>query len=329
MSLRQKCPKPPEPSTDQLVSNAAQALEAMKLQSCSTSHEMSKEDSSWGFALAIVTPIGGGAGGGGGSSSSYSEKDSVVGCEDVKAISEQYYNTTQNISCILNQTQTTSSDTITGINSIIFTSGRDLKINCPSFKIDQSIKIKLIKVSAITEAQMSAIAEETKEFAESAADKLIGKTASSSNKLKDTPDGSKYSEELIQKIQNTDFKNQTREVLNSITTRVTARNEIVLEAGGDIILTGSQCEFNQNVVVDVMSQTLINTALTSVFGDIAALINEKKEEIKETRLIEEEKMSDIEKWYKELSKNQKIGLFSGISLCLLITILIIVYITMK
>lgn len=97
------CPTPPTPTTEDLRSAAAQIAQSMKIESCKTSSFNAQGEASVLGGLA-------------GEASFNISGSSTVGCDQIMAMANSYYQSQQNISCILKQSTTSDQTVATGIN---------------------------------------------------------------------------------------------------------------------------------------------------------------------------------------------------------------------
>ena len=181
------CPIPPTPTSEDLRSAAAQIAQAMKIESCKTSSFNAQGE---------VEALGGLAG----SASFNISGSSTVGCDQIMAMANSYYQSHQNISCILKQSTTSDQTVATGINSVNINVGGKLIQGC-DFTIDQNLKLTVIKTVQLSQNQIDQVSN----IAKTNINDIIDALQSSKSGFGATPQGSKYISDSKTKIQGVNF----------------------------------------------------------------------------------------------------------------------------
>jgi hypothetical protein len=288
------CPTPPKPSDEQLGSVASQICKTMGIESCKTSSYTAQAEVDAFLASASLNVSG----------------SSTVGCDQVMAMANSYYQSQQNISCVLKQTSTKNQTTVTGINSININALRDDFIaECP-LEIDQKLRINLVELSQLSQEQKNEIAKSVK----TTTDDIVKTLQDSKSGFGATPQGSKYISDTLSKIQNIDFNQNVTQTLNEITTSVQGGNTINITAGRSVILKGSQCKISQDSVIDIMATSILNDQISNIFTSMSEMT--KKTTTDNTQKSDNQGMPNLfeGKWVKYLMMGiAVIVLFGGIS----------------
>lgn len=258
----ESCPPPPKPSDEQLGSAAAQMCKAMNIESCKTSSYTAQAEMGNFLASASLNVSG----------------SSTVGCDQVMAMANSYYQSQQNISCVLKQTSTKNQTSVTGINSININALRDDFIaECP-LDIDQKIKINLVELSQLSQEQKNEIAKSVK----TTTDDIVKTLQDSKSGFGATPQGSKYISDTLSKVQNIDYNKNVTQTLNEITTSVQGGNTINITAGRSVILKGTQCKIHQDSVIDIMATSILNDQVSNIFTSMSEMTKKTTTDVTQT-----------------------------------------------
>jgi hypothetical protein len=290
------CPSPPTPTSEDLRSAAAQIAQAMKIESCKTSSFNAQGE---------IDALGGLAG----SASFNISGSSTMGCDQIMAMANSYYQSQQNISCILKQSTTSDQTVVTGINSININVGGNLIQGC-DFVIDQNLKLTLIKTVQLSQNQI----EQVSNIAKTNINDIINALQDSKSGFGATPQGSKYISDSKTKIQGVNFNQNVTQTLNEITTSVQGGNTINITAGRSVILKGSQCKISQDSVIDIMATSILNDQISNIFTSMSEMT--KKTTTDNTQKSDNQGMPNLfeGKWVKYLMMGiAVIVLFGGIS----------------
>lgn len=246
------CPVPPAPTDEQLASCAAQIAQAMKVESCNTKSFSLQAETQIMFASASLNI----------------NASSSVGCEQIMAMANSYYQSQQNITCIMKQSLTENQTVVSGINKVIFNPGGDLTINCANeFVIDQKMQIRLVQLAQMSQEQKNEISRVAKATTED----ILNTLQDSKSGFGATPQGQKYISESKSKIESLNFEQNVAQSINKITTQVQGGNTIQFNAGGNIYITGKDCKITQDTLLDVMATSILNDQITTVFDSLSEL----------------------------------------------------------
>jgi hypothetical protein len=274
------CPPPPKPSSEQLASAAAEICKAMKIESCKTSSYNVQ-----GEVDAFIT-----------SASLNINGSSAVGCDQVMAMANSYYQSQQNITCILRQTSTKNNLTVTGINSIVIKAGMDLTIDGGEggFEVDQKLKINVVKMDQLSQEQKNEITKTVK----TTTDDVVKVLQDSKSGFGATPQGSKYISDSLTKIDNTNFDQNVSQTLNEISTNQIGTNTLEIVAGRNVIIKGKSTKINQDIALDIIATSILNDQILNVFDSMSDIT--KKTDVDITQKAKNEGVPNLfeGKWVK-------------------------------
>jgi len=267
------CPDPPVPNKDQLKSATAEMMKSMNLQSCKTDNEHMHAD------VEVSTAFGAGA-----SASFDVNRTSTIGCEQINVLANQYYQTTQNVACVLNKSSSSSSAAVKNTNSITIKAGvgciQTAGNKCPSLKMScnvaQKMAVKQISQIDMTEDQANSVANAVKSFS----NQVAKVTTDATTGLGATPQGSKAASEMQTKIDNSDYNAQIKDSVKSISSTMDNQNNLVIDSSGDMELFGDQCKFDQDMIVDLAASTTMKDALKTTVSSSMESINQQDQELK-------------------------------------------------
>ena len=256
------CPPYPELTPQERGSKAAEIAEAMGVQSCDTSTETfdARAKASVGFLAKAEMSI------------TYN-KSSSVGCEPLIISADSYYKNQQAINCTLKKSSAIIKKTLKAGNKIILDAGRDIKTECVEFIINQTIDINFVDMTKLSSEDVTEIAKATKDVITSATNNILEQKM----ELGATPQGAKDVKDKLTEINQTDYNALINETLNDINVEVNANNDIIIRAGRDLILRGERCKFTQDIVIDVVSSTIITDSITKAFDSVSEVINTNDE----------------------------------------------------
>jgi hypothetical protein len=285
------CPTPPKPTDEQLGSAAAEIAKAMKIESCKTSAFSAQAEVDAFLASASMQVSG----------------SSTVGCDQVMAMANSYYQSQQNISCVLRQTATSNQTTVTGINSINITATKgDVTFEAP-LVIDQKLTLTLVTLSQLSQEQKNEIVKTVK----TTTDDIVKTLQESKSGFGATPQGSKYISDSLSKIQNTNFDQNVSQTLNDIVTNVQGGN--TLNITGNNVTFKKDTKLNQDLVLEIMASSILNDQISNTFNSMTDIT--KKTTIDSKQKAENEGMPNLfeGKWIKYLMVGiAVIVLFGGI-----------------
>jgi len=261
------CPAPPTPINpkEEEKTNIEKLLKAAGIQSCST------DNTTVQASMAIVAPIGAGA------AKVRVDKESTIGCESVMASSKKYAETVQSVTCMLNKSQNVVRQSLTSAQSIIFKAGRDAKIDCPRLKIKQGMAITMLSSINFDKKEISQISDKVKDVVKS----LTKDVQSTETGTGTASKGSKILKEEVANINNINFDAKVSEAVNDINVALSTSQVVEFNAGRDLVVTGKDCEIEQDMVVKLAANTIVGNVVNSVMESFV----EKLEETEETTEI--------------------------------------------
>lgn len=256
------CPEKEPLSVNEKAAKSAEMAQAMGVQACSRQERgidssVEAEIDAW-VASAKA-------------SANFSFTDSAsIGCEQISIIANEMNQATDTVSCILSNSSASSELTVNAQNAIRIEAngeGSEIKIDCgeQGLNINQSINIKIIKLDELSEDEQNDIATAVdtavQQSAKGVQDSLQGRLA--------MPPSQKQILEQCTKIQNSSYKIQAKENIKKISLNVNAKNDITIIANGGakIFISGKQCNFNQNIMLDIVAQSIVQNTLKTAFSD--------------------------------------------------------------
>lgn len=270
-SYNASCPPLPAPNPTELASEAAKLMTSAGIRSCEQSSSVQTAE----FQAKLEGPLGLGSASAGGKITN--TNTSSIGCEQVMSITNKYREAKNNVSCMLKSTKNVTRTTATGVNSIIFKAGRDAIISCPRLNITQGMKLTLISNFKLSEQETKLIENETK----SVAKEIIKAVQDTNTGLAATPQGSKFISDTIKDINETNYRADINETLNEITTSVTGKNELLFEAGRDLKITGDDCVIKQDMVIDLIAASVVESTLSDMLKTLSERIEETQTDLEQ------------------------------------------------
>lgn len=267
------CPPPPPLSEDQAASESANLLKAAGIRSCETS-QMSMT------AEAHIKVPYANAG-----MSMTANSSSTIGCEQVSVITEKYRKAINNTTCLLKEQTNSTKNTMTGINSIKFKAGRDLEIDCSTanpngdgLNINQNMQLDMVSTVQLKQEQVEQIQNACKDVVTSA----LESAKESKTGLGATPQGQKTIIDKITDIQQNDYKASINKSINEVSNKMNGSNEILLETGRDLRISGSRCKFEQDMVLKMIASSVVDSTLSDMMGSLSDTINDTVVKDKQT-----------------------------------------------
>lgn len=256
------CPQVPIPSISDQATNAAHLMTAMGAQACQTDNKTFSAQatlSSLFVSLGIQITAG---------------STSTLGCEQLLAISNKYNQSVANINCILNKSSNVVSTIVNNVNSFKVSNigNGSLKMVCPQgIKVTQGINAKIITSINLSDSEISQINNETKAVITEVA-KTMQKNISD---IGATASGGKQAIDSLTNIQNINNNSNIRETIKSITSSISNTNAITFEniGNGELLVAGSDCIVNQDMVVNILSKAIVDNAISNAFSSVSDSIN--------------------------------------------------------
>ena len=262
------CPAPPPMLKPDQISKTASMMTSMGAKTCATSskseHTNVSMDVLGGFLSSTNIDVD-------------KNESGTYGCEQMIASSSTYNTALSNISCIIKKTAVSVDNTASGINNIIFKVGGNYTVHPGgSVKIKQIAKVSLVNVSKISDVQKNEIASQVKAVTDDVKKTIQdSKTATGS-----TAQGGKSSTEINSIYQQSDFNKSVNESLKSFSAKASGSNTILFEVGGDMDIW-APLESSQDLVVDLLSKSIVDDALENSFKSISEITNRNVAENKQ------------------------------------------------
>jgi hypothetical protein len=263
------CPPVPPSNPTELASEAGKLMASAGIRSCEQSSSVQTAEVQAKMKILFASASVG--------AKMTNTKTSSIGCEQVVSITNKYRESKNNVSCMLKSTKNVTRTSASGVNSIIFKAGRDAIISCPKLKIDQKMKITLISNFNLSQAELSVIEKNSKDVAK----EVIKAVQDSKNGLGATPQGGKFLMDSTKDINETNYSANISETLNEITTSVTGKNELLFEAGRDLRISGDDCQISQDMVIDLIAASVIDSTISDMLSNISERIEEKDTELQQ------------------------------------------------
>lgn len=263
------CPPPPPPNPQELASEASKLMQSAGIRACEQSSSVQTAEVQAKMKVLFASASVG--------AKMTNTKTSAIGCEQVVTIANKYRESKNNISCMLKSTKNVTRTTATGVNSIIFKAGRDATIACPKLNISQGMKLTLVSNFKLSEQETKLIENETK----SVAKEIIKAVQDTNTGLAATPQGSKFISDTVKDINETNYRADINETLNEITTSVTGKNELLFEAGRDLRISGDECVIKQDMVIDLIAASVIDSTLSDMLTNLSERIDETQVELEQ------------------------------------------------
>jgi hypothetical protein len=298
-----------KPSPEEGGSFAAQMMDALNIKTCERTYSKKESETEYWVQFGLLPRTGI-------TTRETQENSSVIGCEQLDVIAERNYENSQRIKCILEQTSSEITTIAMAVNTIQLSAGKDLLIECPEgFNLDQKAEVKVYASNNYSESQVESIQDVVLENIT----QNLFTLQESPYGFASTPDGRKYIEETLNKVERGEFNTEIKQTLLSITNNVTASNKVIIESGGNLKINGKRCTISQEAIIDIIATNMINSTMEKVFKNYTEKSIEyvKEEKIKNSQLLTEK------------SKSTSILTYLGIILTIIIIIVIIIIIYKK
>ncbi len=252
-----QCPAPQVPSSMDRKSAVESLAETMGLTECSATKCSHDDRGGKAGAEGMFKENDG----------SLTEGSSVIGCSEMLMLEEKIRNITQNISCTINRQSNTTNVSVYAGNkiSIRASGGSTINFNCGGeLKFNQSINLKLVVVSKMTTQQTNDIQSTVNNSVHDIA-KYLEKSVS--NIPPETVTGRREFINKMQDIQKMDYSQDVMDILNNFSVAVNNNNdiEIVAENGSTINLRGDSCNFDQNIIINILAHNIVDTVASKAF----------------------------------------------------------------
>ena len=269
------CDRPTPLTETQKASRAAEMMQAAGIQACSTDNTTfsAKGSMNTPFASAGI--------------SISAAQTTTLGCENVVSMAQEYNNTVQNVSCIINKSITQANIRNININNIkiVATDGSEVDIDCSSipgvssggFSISQSISVKDVTNLNLSTGDQTQIDNSVKSLAQ----KIIKDVQETKADLASSERGNKLMRDIRDNIQTVNYNVKSTDILNNLDIKRTNNNTITIKATNNskIRIRGSQCNMDQNITVDIVSNMLVSNMIGTMFKNVSESINKLDQEL--------------------------------------------------
>lgn len=200
---------------------------------------------------------------------------SSIGCEQIAIMSNEMNQASDAVSCILSRSESSSDAVVSANNTIRIEAegvGSEIVIDCgdEEFQINQTITLKVVKLDELTDNEQNQI-EKTidnaiHQSAQSIQDSVQGRFAGTA--------AQKSIIEQCTNIQNKSYNLQTRETIKKLSLTVNTKNDIsiIAKGGARISVSGRRCRMDQNIIVDVLAQSIVQNTMKTAFKDLFTTI---------------------------------------------------------
>jgi len=261
------CPLPSPLTPQQTASKTAAMLDAMNCGTCSNSSTSVHSDAEVKAFMGIL---------GSANVNLDINNSSSYGCEQIMVSSAKYATAISKISCIIKKNATSINNVATGVNTIDIRAGGDINIAGP-IKLTQSATILLVNTTKITQTVKNEITNEVKSVTDNLKNSIqFSKTETGSN-----PQGSKAANEVESLYNSSDFNKSVDETINNFDNTANGTNILSIYAGGNINLK-DKLEVSQDLVVTLLSQNILDNAITNTFKNISDILNKNVDTTKQT-----------------------------------------------
>jgi len=261
-----KCPERPEVDTKTQLEDAANIIQSMGIRACST------DNTNISGSIAASIPFASG------SATFQANHTATLGCENLNVIASNYRNTQNNISCILNQSENIVKVVTTALNNISITASGDgsvVDMQCANgLNINQGIEIKSVTNFSVSDQDTAAITSQISSLAQQTASVMNKDTSG----LGADTHGSKNIQQQLQNIQQANLTEQVKQAVRDISISTSGQNMLTIEAKGKnskVIISGSNCNINQYIVLDVAASMIMNNVMNSTFSGVVQAINKQ------------------------------------------------------
>ena len=249
-------------SQDDLNSAASNILNALGVQACNYTQNISQAGSSTlSAAGVVVSPFAiGGVAATETTVGGTTTNTSSIGCEQVAVTALSYVQTKESIVQTLNCSCTTIDQSSTAVNSITIEAHDNSKILC-NITVDQSINLNTIISSQISSNTISQIQSLTTNYLTSSVNSLLNTNTQAGS----TPTGSKSVTDVVNEINSTEISNQINQTIVNMLQSVSGTNNITIKLYNSI-LSGTQCTFTQNIILDLVATNILSSAMNIAYN---------------------------------------------------------------
>lgn len=301
------CPPPPEISELEKNDYAAELADKMGIQSCNTTSFFQKDESNWDASGGMEVNLG--LGGllpsaeakfeTSGERNITTNTTSAIGCETLTVMSEKVRQATSNVSCLLNKSSKTDTLNMRAGNAVIFKAedGGILTVNCAGaaggqLKIQQDIQMKVVFISQMSDEEVNEITKQVDSAIKDVVDVMKNQDAG----LNAVVQGSKTFSDKISDITSDSYQSSAKENIKKFEVKLTANNDIEFIARGGVVvgdrfypstlnITAGQCNFTQNMVIDLLAQNIVESTFIQTFDDLFKTDVDTMKKVEEENIV--------------------------------------------
>ena len=198
---------------------------------------------------------------------------STFGCEQLVILANSYNNQVSNVNCIIQKNTASISKSVDAVNNI--TLNNDSVEIDGDFSINQSIKVKLVDISQITQGQKNEMAAAAK----AVSTQVVETAQKSSTGLGATPQGQKTLQDVRTNLESYNFNNNITETLSTFSATTDASNTVFINTKN--LKVHKNFTINQDVVLDILSNSIVQNAVTSSLSALSDAVTKSEASAKQ------------------------------------------------
>lgn len=245
----------------------------------------------------------------------------TVGCEQLTVAAVRFVQTKKSIMQVLNCVCTNLDLQAAAINNFdLVAYNSELKCNVV---VNQTINVKMVATNEVTNEIKQEIQRVTTEFISMATDALLATKTEAGAVVQGQKAFSSVSQELNSEETTQQISENITKMMQTATTGNTIRMEI-----HDSILSGSQCTFDQDIVLNLVATNILSSVMDTFFKSdsfTAAMTEIKQSTEQEATGV----ATIVEEQGKAAAGSQKLMIIAGIIVAVIILIIIIIIASKK
>ena len=257
ISALEGCPQAKAPSDKEAKDNLSQYLSAAGIKSCST-RDVTTDSEFHASATGVYVPFGGVHMSVNGES--HTSDKASDGCEQVVANSMSYYDASQNLACVLNNTIQQSQQNGDMAQKVKIGINGDVKGS--QINVSQDMAMDLALVANLNAEQKTQIAKDIQKVVKQRAE-MIQKSTSKDGA---PTQGSKAMTGFTDTNNSTDISTNITNTMNQMVQRASGTQDYELNINGD--LNNSAINANQKSMVSMMAQSILGTVTSTSMSSI-------------------------------------------------------------
>lgn len=197
----------------------------------------------------------------------------TFGCEQLAILANSYNNQVSQVNCIIQKNTASISKSVDAVNSITL-NNESVEID-GDFSINQSIKVKLVDISQISQGQKNEMAAAAK----AVSTQVVEAAQKSSTGLGATPQGQKTLQEIQTNLQSYNFNNNINETLSTFSATTNASNTVTVNTKN--LKVHKNFTISQDVVLDILSNSIVQNAVTSSLSALSDAVTKSEASAKQ------------------------------------------------